>query len=90
MYCSRLAGWLSGWLESRESRVEAIVASRRRRLDVVGLVDLWTCGLVGMIVVVRLREEPGEGHCWMVGSLDGWRVGGLAERREEGIAVQVY
>lgn len=39
-----------------------------------GLVVLWLCGRVGMIVVVRRREEPGEGHCWMAGSLAGCRV----------------
>lgn len=38
------------------------------------LLVLWYCGLVGMIVVARRREEPGEGHCWMAGSLAGWRV----------------
>lgn len=48
------------------------------------LLVLWSCGLVGMIVVVRRREEPGSLAGWIVGSLDRWRVGGLAGRREEG------
>lgn len=48
------------------------------------LLVLWSCGLVGMIVVRRRREEPGEGHCWIAGSLAGWIVGSLAGWRKEG------
>lgn len=51
------------------------------------LLVLWTCGLVGMIVVRRRREEPGEGHCWMVGSLAGWMVGGKKGRWDRGSSV---
>lgn len=84
-------GWLAGWRVKSREAIEAIVAfrsaSRRRRLDVVGLVDLWSCGLVDMIVVVRRREEPGEGHCWIVGSLAGWRVGGKKGRRARGSSI---
>lgn len=47
---------------------------------------MWLCGLVGMIVV-RRREEPGEGHCWIVGGLAGWRVCGLAGWRVCGSSI---
>lgn len=40
-----------------------------------------------MIVVARRREEPGEGRCWMAGSLAGWRVGGKKGRRDRGSSI---